>query len=203
MHYIGVFICYSTLMGIAMEAAYTNAVLNRVNTNTERINLGDDLLGGNFVGADAPLTPGVYTFNTGDVTIGSDITFSGSSTDIFIIQMTGNLVQAGNMNVIVGHVSVGAGADMEGILLVKTHGLFDRFLPEWPRLVAGVQPPECNYHRAGRLSECDRLKLAMVGRGSRPTSLIAESKATQRTEKKNRNSLRRRLEKWYSTRVHY
>jgi hypothetical protein len=136
----------------AMEAAYTNAA-SRVNTNTERINLGGGNLGsGNlggglfggglisliFGGADAPLTPGVYTFNTGDVTIGSDITFSGSSTDIFIIQISGDLVQTASTNVslsggarvanifwqIAGDVEVGAGAHMEGILVVKADVTF-------------------------------------------------------------------------------
>jgi hypothetical protein len=120
----------------AMEAAYTNAA-NRVNTNTERIDLGAGLLGGTFGGPGYELTTGIYTFNS-DVTLTSDIYFSGSSTDIFIIQIAGNLVQAANMNVILsggalaenifwqiaGHVSVGEGAHMEGILLVMTYVLF-------------------------------------------------------------------------------
>jgi hypothetical protein len=81
-----------------MEAAYTNFA-NRVNTNTARINLGAGLLGGTFGGADAPLMPGVYTFSS-DVTLSLDITFSGNSTDIFIIQIAGDLVQAVNTYVI-------------------------------------------------------------------------------------------------------
>jgi hypothetical protein len=84
------------------------------------------------------LTPGVYTFDT-DVSVTGDIFFDGSATDIFIIQMAGNLVQyAADYDVtlkngalarnifwqVAGEVTVGAGAHMEGILLVKTAVLF-------------------------------------------------------------------------------
>jgi hypothetical protein len=114
-----------------MEAAYTDAA-GRLNPDAARINLGAGILGV-AGGAIDPLTPGVYTFGTG-VTITSDIYFDGSDTDIFIIQIAGNLVQAANKNVILqggalakniiwqvaGYVSVGAGAHMEGTLLVKT-----------------------------------------------------------------------------------
>jgi hypothetical protein len=119
-----------------MEAAYTNFA-NRVNNNTTGLNLGAGLLGGVNGGADAPLTPGICTF-TSDVTISLDITCSGNSTDIFIIQIKGNLAQAVNTAVILsdgaraenifwqvaGNVKVGTGAHMEGILLVKTHVVF-------------------------------------------------------------------------------
>jgi hypothetical protein len=122
----------------AMEAAYTD-VAGRVNADVSRINIGGGLLGlgGNFGGAAAPLTGGIYTFSS-DVTIVSDITFSGGSTDIFIIQINENLVQAANTNVILsggalagnifwqvaGNVNVLAGAHMKGILLVKTDVTF-------------------------------------------------------------------------------
>jgi hypothetical protein len=90
------------------------------------------------------LTPGIYTFGSG-VTIGATIYFEGTGsasgqgdTDVFIIQMTGNLVQKVNTNVILsggaraenifwqiaGNVMVEAGAHMKGILLVKTDVLF-------------------------------------------------------------------------------
>jgi hypothetical protein len=115
-----------------METAYTNAK-GRPNPDAARINYGDGLLGGDFGGATTKLTPGVYTFGS-DVLIQGEIFFEGSGTDVFIIQMTGNLVQAANINVILtggalaenifwqvaGYVEVGAGAHMEGILLVKT-----------------------------------------------------------------------------------
>jgi hypothetical protein len=63
---------------------------------------------------------------------------TGDEGDVFIIQITGNLVQAANMMVhltngalaknifwqIAGNVAVGAGSHMEGILLVKTDVTF-------------------------------------------------------------------------------
>jgi hypothetical protein len=110
----------------AMEAAYTDAA-SRLNDDAARINLLGGILSG------ATLTPGVYTFGT-NVLLAGDVTFSGSATDVFIIQMTGNLVQATNKSIILsngalaenifwqvaGFVQVGAGAHMEGIILAKT-----------------------------------------------------------------------------------
>ena len=118
----------------AMETAYTDAA-GRDNTDGARINLGGGLLGGVYGGPEHPLTPGVYTFGT-DVLLTSNVTFSGSGA--FIIQMTGNLIQAENYHVILangatatdifwqvaGTVAVGAGAHMEGIILVKTKADF-------------------------------------------------------------------------------
>jgi hypothetical protein len=115
-----------------METAYTNAA-GRPNADGARINLGAGLLGGDFGGPTAPLTPGVYTFTT-DVTLTGNVYFHGSATDVFIIQIAGSLLQDANYNVILtggalaknifwqvaGHVKVQAGAHMEGILLVKT-----------------------------------------------------------------------------------
>ena len=82
------------------------------------------------------MTPGVYTFTTG-VNISTDVTFQGGADDIFIIQTTGVLMLAANMNVILdgaqaknifwqvaGNVKVRAGATMKGILLVKTDVTF-------------------------------------------------------------------------------
>jgi hypothetical protein len=118
----------------AMEAAYTDAA-GRPNSDGARTNLEAGLLNGNV------LTPGVYTFGT-DVSIGGDIYFEGTGTvtdtDVFIIQMTGNLEQVANTRVILtngalaknifwqvaGFAKVGAGAHMEGILLVKTSVTF-------------------------------------------------------------------------------
>jgi hypothetical protein len=120
-----------------MEAAYTDAA-GRTNPNAARINLGGGTLGGVFGGPAAPLTPGVYTFGT-DVTIAETIYFDGSDTDVFIIQMTGDLIQTKNTRVeltggalaknifwqVAGHVVVAETAHMEGILLVKTDVLFE------------------------------------------------------------------------------
>jgi hypothetical protein len=122
-----------------MEAAYTDAA-GRPNSNATRINLGGGILGDTFGGETAKLTPGVYTFGTSVILTG-DIYFEGSGlgegegdTDVFIIQIAENLIQAAHYNVVLsngalaknifwqvaGHVVVGAGAHMEGILLVKT-----------------------------------------------------------------------------------
>jgi hypothetical protein len=120
-----------------METAYTNAA-GRLNPDAARINLGGGILGGVYGGADDPLTAGVYIFDT-NVDIAENIFFAGSATDIFIIQMTGDLLQTANKFVtlsdgalaknifwqVAGKVVVGAGAHLEGILLVKTEVLFE------------------------------------------------------------------------------
>jgi hypothetical protein len=126
-----------------METAYTDAA-SRPNEDAGRINLGGGILGGVFGGAANQLTPGVYTFDTG-VTISDTVYFRGSGygkgegdSDVFIIQMAGNLLQVGKINVILengayakniywqiaGNVNLMAGAHMEGILLVKTDVTF-------------------------------------------------------------------------------
>jgi hypothetical protein len=116
----------------AMEAAYTDAA-GRVDPNNRRRNVGAGTLGGLYGGEPHPLTAGIYTFKV-DVKITSDIFFVGVDTDVFIIQTTGNLIQAANKKVILtggalaknifwqvaGYVEVGAGAHLEGILLAKT-----------------------------------------------------------------------------------
>jgi hypothetical protein len=140
-----------------METAYTDAA-GRPNTDAARIDLGGGVLGGAFGGAAAKLTPGVYTFGT-DVTIALDIYFDGSATDVFIIQITGNLLQAANVFVfltggalaknvfwqVAGRVGVGAGAEMQGILLAKTDVLFETE----SSLVGGVlAQTACNLQKA-------------------------------------------------------
>jgi hypothetical protein len=109
-----------------METAYTNAA-GRPNDDAARINLGGGAIGG------LVLTPGVYTFGV-DISISLDVTFFGTDTDIFILQTTGSLLQAANTKVtltggalaknifwqVASLVDVGAGAHLEGVLLVKT-----------------------------------------------------------------------------------
>jgi len=113
-----------------MGTAYTNAA-GRTNGNADRINLGAGEIGGQT------LTPGVYTFGS-SVSVNSNVTINGTAEDIFIIQMTGNLMVAANKEVtlsggaqaknifwqVAGNVKVGADAHMEGILLVKTDVTF-------------------------------------------------------------------------------
>jgi hypothetical protein len=113
-----------------MGTAYTDAA-GRTNANAAKINKNGGLLD------EVTLTPGVWTFTT-DVSLTGNIYFNGNANDIFIIQIASNLVQAANYEVILqggaqaknifwqvaGFVSVGAGAHMEGILLVKTATTF-------------------------------------------------------------------------------
>jgi hypothetical protein len=110
----------------AMGTAYDDAA-GRSTANAARKNM----LGGILAGV--TLTPGVYTFST-DLHLTGNIYLDGSDTDVFIIQIAGNLIQDANKNVILqsgaqaknivwqvaGNVSVMGGAHMEGILLVKT-----------------------------------------------------------------------------------
>jgi hypothetical protein len=121
-----------------MQTAYTDAA-GRPNEDASRINLGGGTLGGAFGGPTTSLTAGVYTFGSG-VIIADTIYFDGEGdpNSVFIIQMTGNLVQYANKDVILvngalaknifwqisGNVEVGAGAHLEGILLVKTEVTF-------------------------------------------------------------------------------
>jgi hypothetical protein len=104
------------------------------------------VLGIVFGGPHDHLPAGVYTFET-DLAIGGDIHFTGSATDIFIIRVAGNLEQVGGAQVILhardgllvgdvakaknifwqvaGHVKVGLGAHMKGIVLTATYVLFE------------------------------------------------------------------------------
>jgi hypothetical protein len=113
-----------------MEAAYTNAA-GRAAGVGPWLNPGAGSLSG------VTLTPGVYTFGT-DVTITTAITFLGGANEVFIIQISKNLVQEANIEVqlsggalaknifwqVAGNVQLKAGAKMKGILLVKTHVAF-------------------------------------------------------------------------------
>jgi hypothetical protein len=113
-----------------MQAAYTAAV-GRASTDTTKDNMGNGGIGGQT------LAPGVYTFTVG-VNISSDLTFEGGADDVFIIKTTGVLTQAANTKVLLagcaqaknifwqvaGNAAIGADAEMQGILLVKTDVVF-------------------------------------------------------------------------------
>jgi hypothetical protein len=120
----------------AMETAYTDAA-GRTNDDADRMDLGEGTLGGvNPGGQTAPLTPGVYTFGS-DVQLSGNVHFSGDG--VYIIQISGNLIQAADYDVILeasakqenifwqvaGHVEVGAGATMQGIILANTRADFN------------------------------------------------------------------------------
>lgn len=122
-----------------MQTAYRDAA-GRANEDAMRTDLGAGCLGGAFGGAQAPLTPGIYSFGS-NVSIDSDLHFRGTGvnpgqgdSDIFILQIAGNLVLGTNVQVILdngaqaknlfwqatGHAHVMPGAHMQGILLIQT-----------------------------------------------------------------------------------
>jgi hypothetical protein len=120
------------LANAAMKTAYNDAA-GRTNSDAERINLKGGNIGGET------LTTGIYTFTTG-VYVRPDtaVTFRGSATDVFIIQIAETLIMSANTQVILtegakpenifwqvaGYAEVGAGATMEGVLLAKTSATF-------------------------------------------------------------------------------
>jgi hypothetical protein len=92
-------------------------------------------VGGGAIGS-LTLSTGVYSFDV-DISFDSDVTFTGTDKDVFILQTTGSVLQAAGTNVLLdgvlaknifwqvaGQVEVGAGAHMEGVVLVKTDALF-------------------------------------------------------------------------------
>ena len=106
-----------------METAYTDAA-GRAAGVTE-------LGAGNISGL--TITPGVYKWGTG-VLINSDVTLSGSATDVWIFQIAGDLTQASATRItlaggavaknifwqVFGIVDIGTTAHFEGIALVQT-----------------------------------------------------------------------------------
>jgi hypothetical protein len=122
-----------------MEAAYTSAAgrvttpgLYDTNSGASYNNVGGGKIGGKT------LTTGVYTF-TKDVDIsGGNLTFSGTATDVFIIQTTGSIIQEASTKVVLsggalaknifwqvaGVVEVSADSHMKGIILAATSVTF-------------------------------------------------------------------------------
>jgi cytoskeletal protein CcmA (bactofilin family) len=106
-----------------METAYNDAAARA----TDVSNLKEGAIGGETLG------PGVYTFDT-DVTISGDITFNGTSEDVFIIQTSKSIIQATSTQVLLTggalaenifwsvaqQVIVGADSHLEGIILANT-----------------------------------------------------------------------------------
>jgi hypothetical protein len=117
----------------AMETAYDDAAGRAEHQG--KTNIATGVLGPVEGAAIKQLTPGVYTFTTG-VSITQDIYFNGDG--VYIIRMSGALLQTANTSVylmngakaenifwqVASNVVVGAGAHMEGTLLVKTDALF-------------------------------------------------------------------------------
>jgi hypothetical protein len=125
-----------------MEAAYTDAAgRDLTGIPATNLNIGGGVLGGVGVigGHSNQLTAGVYKFGS-SVYINNDLYLQGSATDIFIFQISGDLIQAATTQVLLagsnvkpenifwqvaGFVNIGASAHMEGVLLVKTHAIFN------------------------------------------------------------------------------
>jgi hypothetical protein len=121
-----------TVAVLDMQAAYTDAA-SRLNANATRINPG----GGDISGM--TMTPGVYTFQVG-IGINSDVYFDafGDSSAVFILQTTGNILQASSTRVtlqggaraenifwqVAGNVAIGVGAHFVGIILAATDVTF-------------------------------------------------------------------------------
>ena len=125
-----------------MEAAYTDAA-GRTATSAATTNVGAGTL------TSQTLTPGVYEWGSA-VTIPTDLTFSGSATDVWILKVAGTLDMAAAKNVILsggalpqnifwqvsGAVTMGAGTHFEGIILGKTGITFGNLASINGRLLA-------------------------------------------------------------------
>jgi hypothetical protein len=117
----------ATRLGIAvldMQAAYTDAA-GRV--NPDFLNLGAGDIGGKT------LTPGLYKW-TSDLVIPTDITISGSPTDVWILQVAGTLKMSSAVRITLadgaqaknifwqtsGAVTLGTTSHFEGIIMSQT-----------------------------------------------------------------------------------
>lgn len=126
-----------------MELAYTNAA-GRVDPN--ELNLSSGAIGG------MTLDAGLYKW-TSAVGISSDLTLSGSATDVWIFQISGKLDVASDVTVLLtggalaenvfwqvtDDVTLGAGAHMEGIILGKTQIILQTGSSVNGRLLAQTQ----------------------------------------------------------------
>ena len=125
-----------------MQAAYIDAA-GRTATSAATTNVGAGTLTG------LTLTPGVYEWGTA-VTIPTDLTFSGSAGDVWILKVAGTLDMAAAKSVILsggaqaknifwqvaGAVTIGANTHFEGIILGKTSITFGHLASINGRLLA-------------------------------------------------------------------
>lgn len=109
-----------------MQAAYTDAA-GRTATSAATTNVGSGTL------TSLTLAPGVYEWGSA-VTIPTDLTFTGTATDVWILKVAGTLNMAANQTVILGGtalaknifwqvsgaVTIGAGTEFKGIILGQT-----------------------------------------------------------------------------------
>jgi hypothetical protein len=110
-----------------MQTAYTDAAGKPAGVGVTNLNRGAGTL------TSDTLVPGTYTWG-GGVTIPTDLTFNGSATDVWILQIAGTLTMAAAKNVIMmggalpknvfwqvsGAVTIGANTHFEGIILGQT-----------------------------------------------------------------------------------
>ncbi|MHB9119171.1 MAG: Ig-like domain-containing protein [Burkholderiales bacterium] len=107
-----------------MEAAYTDAA-GRI--TPDFLNLGSGNIGG------LTLAPGLYTWGS-SVTIPANVTISGGANDVWIFQMSGDLIMSAAKSItlsggaqaknifwqVAGQATLGAGAHFEGNILSQT-----------------------------------------------------------------------------------
>ena len=110
-----------------MQTAYTDAAGRPAGVGVTNLDRGAGTL------TSDTLVPGTYTWNSA-LNIPTDLTLSGSATDVWIFQVAGTLDMAAAMNVILiggalpqnifwqvsGAVTMGAGTHFEGIILGAT-----------------------------------------------------------------------------------
>jgi len=125
-----------------MQTAYTDAA-GRTATSAATTNVGSGTL------TSLTLTPGVYEWGSA-VVIPTDLTFSGSPTDVWIMKVAGTLDMAAAKNVILaggalarnifwqvsGAVTIGANTHFEGIVLGQTSITFGNLASMKGRLLA-------------------------------------------------------------------
>lgn len=129
-----------------METAYTNAA-GRTASSAATTNVGAGTLTSQTFNSVGPVT--VYEWGSA-VTIPTDLTFNGSSTDVFILKVAGTLDMAAAQNVILaggvlpknifwqvsGAVTIGAGTHFEGVVLGQTSITFGNLSSINGRLLA-------------------------------------------------------------------
>lgn len=107
-----------------MGYAYTDAA-GRTSPNATELGAGE--IGG------LTISPGLYKWST-DVNISNDVTFSGGPNDVFIMQISGKLIEASAKKVnlaggaqaknifwqVAGSVTLGTNSHFEGVVLGKT-----------------------------------------------------------------------------------
>ena len=126
-----------------MQTAYTDAAGRPAGVGATNLDRGAGTLTGDT------LVPGTYTWNSA-LNIPTDLTFNGSATDIWILQVAGTLTMAAAQNIILaggalprnifwqvsGAVTIGANTSFKGIILGQTSITFGNLASNTGRLLA-------------------------------------------------------------------